>query len=371
MIAIVRTRRRRIALALAAFIACALVVVYAAFGRVVVYALRPNAPYDAARVPPPPVYARSEAWAAWPVDPAAREADVFYVHPTSYVGTAWNARLDDATVNEATALGGTVIQASAFADCCALYAPRYRQANLTAFLEPTASGARALDLAARDVVAAFQTFVARRDPTRPFLLVGHSQGAVHLFRVLTDAVARTPLRDKLVAAWLIGSPVTEATLATLPELPVCDSPTQTRCLIAWNTRGPDYRGGLDFVEAPAHPPRPPSPRVCVNPLSWRHDEVAVGPERHRGAVFFRGRVADPVRPHFTGAQCLHGALVAAPREPIQRDFMSRLLDHAIGDGNHHPIDINLFYEDIRANARLRLAAWQRANGHVRGFADAR
>jgi|GEM_PF-4889713 len=68
--------------------------------------------------------------------------DVFYVHPTSYVGNAWNANLDDATVNAATDQGATRIQASAFNACCAIYAPRYRQANLTAFIRPSTDGMR-------------------------------------------------------------------------------------------------------------------------------------------------------------------------------------------------------------------------------------
>lgn len=353
------SRRRAFFLAVAATLAVALLATWVWFGRVVVYALRPAGTFDAARVPPAPSYERPDAWAAWPTAASARDADVFYVHPTTFIGAAWNARLDDATVNKATELGGTAIQASAFADCCAIYAPRYRQANLTAFLEPTASGARALDLATGDVLDAFRAFLARRDGRRPFLLVGHSQGAVLAFRVLTALVARSPLREKLVAAWIIGSPLTEASLAAASEVPACDSPTQTGCVIAWNARGPRYQGGLDFVEAPTVPPRPWSPRVCVNPLSWRHDEALAAAGLHRGAVFFRGLTPDAPIARMTSARCRRGALIVEPTAPIPRDFMSRLLDHALGDESYHPVEFGLFYENIRENARARIAAWQR------------
>jgi hypothetical protein len=68
------------------------------------------------------------------------EADVFYIHPTSYVGRGWNASTHDAELNDATDRVATGIQASAFNGCCAVYAPRYRQANGTAFYRPSADG---------------------------------------------------------------------------------------------------------------------------------------------------------------------------------------------------------------------------------------
>ena len=37
--------------------------------------------------------------------------------------------------------------------------------------------------------------------------------------------------------------------------------------------------------------------------------------------------------------------------------MSKLLAHAIGEGNFHPVEYGLFYENLRLNAADRLAAW--------------
>src|SRR5205814_159564 len=67
-----------------------------------------------ARTPPPPApdYADARSWAAWPgrsspaeavpkgiappPPPETRPADVFFVHPTTYLsGLAWNARFDE------------------------------------------------------------------------------------------------------------------------------------------------------------------------------------------------------------------------------------------------------------------------------------
>jgi hypothetical protein len=94
-------------------------------------------------------------------DQRMASADVFYVHPTSYVGPLWNAPIDDPRLNAATDRVATRIQASAFNACCAVHAPRYRQANGTAFTHPTEDGQRALDVAYADVRAAFHHFLAR------------------------------------------------------------------------------------------------------------------------------------------------------------------------------------------------------------------
>src|SRR4030095_11650423 len=89
--------------------------------------------------PLPPLNEDPAAWSALPgrddaaVAPIATlarlaetEADVFYVHPTSYVGSRWNASLDDAAVNAATDAGATRIQATVFGCCGAGAATRHR-----------------------------------------------------------------------------------------------------------------------------------------------------------------------------------------------------------------------------------------------------
>ncbi len=55
-----------------------------------------------------------------------------------------------------------------------------------------ADAERALDLAYKDVDAAFTAFLEQVDPNRPLILAGHSQGALHLSRLLTDRVAKDP-----------------------------------------------------------------------------------------------------------------------------------------------------------------------------------
>ena len=275
--------------------------------RWMVAALTPSGRFDARAVPPAPDYAGAAAWTAHaerpdasdvapagltPVAPARAAVDVFYVHPTSYLGSAWNGPIDDAALNAQTDALSTRIQASAFNGCCAVYGPRYRQAQGQAFIRASADGAAAIDLAYEDVRAAFRFFLERHSRGRPFILAGHSQGSVLAARLLEQEIAGTALRERLVAAYLIGAPITAA---RAPGVPVCAAPEETGCLVAWNARGPRFPGSVfDFhVEGE---------RVCVNPLTWRSDEAPAGAEQNLGAVFLDAGDGTPL-PGFADAQC--------------------------------------------------------------------
>jgi hypothetical protein len=350
---------RRIVLLAAAGFAVLALLGFRNLNRIALAVARPAAPFDLAAAPPAPDYADPALWSALPgredaADAAvatlptaqSRAADVFYVHPTSYLGSHWNASLDDATANAAADAGGARIQASAFNGCCAVYAPRYRQANMNAFATPSSDGARAIALAGDDVVAAFRFYLDHHDVGRPIVIAGHSQGAIVALRLLEERAFADVLRDRLVAAYLIGAPITEAKAASL--LPVCAAPDQTGCIVAFNARSAEYVSGVEL--------HPVDGRLCVNPLSWRHDEAAAPASLNRGAVFFEATGIPAPRPGFASARCEAGVLRVDLNGRPPRDLMSRILDHALGAGNYHPIEVGLFYVNLGENAALRVRA---------------
>lgn len=324
-------------------------------------------PFDPAETPPPPDYDAPSAWAALPeaddaadrvvpgetaVDQRAAPADVFYVHPTTRVGGGWNAPVDDATIAEATARGGTLIQASAFNGCCAIYAPRYRQANGRAFTVPDERGDRAVAVAYEDVAAAFEAFLAKTGD-RPFILAGHSQGSVLAARLLREEVRGKAPAERLVAAYLIGVPLVPEDLG--PDLPLCASATATGCVVTWNARGPRYEpNGLEFAAA-ADPARR-GRLLCVSPLTWRADGRAAPASANPGALFLDAE-RPAVLPDFAAARCSGGWLVVTEMGDPPRDGMSQILDWMIGPENYHPIEYQLFYTAIRENAEARVEAF--------------
>jgi hypothetical protein len=204
-----------------------------------------------------------------------------------------------------------------------------------------------VDLAYRDVKAAFEVFQARRGAERPFFVLGHSQGSVIAARLLAEVVAGTPLQATLVAAYLPGGDVQEDGIGAIGP---CRGPSDVGCVAAWNTRTDGYvMSSMELVST--HGGR----RLCTNPLTWRDGPAPAS--ANLGAVFLDS--ADHRRrPGFADARCEEGWLRVAHVEPRPRDLMSQILDSVMGEGNLHPVELQLFYTNLSVNAEERLAAWQ-------------
>ena len=352
--------------------------------------VRPPVAFAASVSPAPPDYANPEHWAALPdradaadgapvgADPDAQataRADVFFVHPTTYYRRgSWNQPLDDEGTNRFT--DRVVIRgaASVFNACCRIYAPRYRQATLYALplFDESGDGGRALDLAYRDVEAAFEHFLAHENDGRPFFVAAHSEGSLHARWLLERRIAGSAAAERLIAAYLIGYGVGRRDLAEhVPEFPICDSPTAQHCLVSWNAVAP----GAALLEDTAD-------HVCVNPLTWREDGALAPPEANAGAVFFDAAEAAPidlsafetrllsllartgeetdgaaaearaprVEVGAADAQCVDGRLVV--RE-IRSDVFR---PSPLWGDNYHGYDYSLFWMNLRENAAQRLAA---------------
>jgi hypothetical protein len=320
--------------------------------------------FDPSMTPPAPDYAEQAAWAALPelddgadvslaelpaIDPLAAPADVFYVHPTTWLGAQWNAPFDDPAVIEATTRGGTLIQASAFNACCAVYAPRYRQANGRAYSLPDSNSEHAVAVAYADVSAAFDAFLAGTGE-RPFIIAGHSQGAMLGARLVRERIAGRALQQRLVVAYLPGGAVRAETIG----VPVCEQPTQTGCVVSWNARGPEFRHNV--FELDARDEHTMVGRVCVNPITWATDGLGAAADRNAGAIFFD--TDEPViKPAFADARCMDGVLVVTGMGDAERDVMSSILLWVMGPQNYHAIDVQLFYVDLRNNAVARVQAF--------------
>jgi hypothetical protein len=333
--------------------------------------LVPSTSFDESPVPDAPDYAEPRAWAALPdvEDQADRLAagetdaqataavDVFYIHPTTYYSAAsWNEPLDDGT-NDFTE-NTMRSQASAFNASARVYAPYYRQVTLGAYLtERTADADQAFDLAYGDVRAAFETYLAQHNAGRPFIVASHSQGSGHGLRLVSEMVSDlaqdASLRDRFVAAYLIGAAIPgDALERTIPGVPLCEAPDQTGCAIFYNTieagsRGRRfdsirvwYPGGNQTVDDPS--------LLCVNAVTWAADGEESALEDHLGAVQFEEEGVPEPQPEIVTARCDDGLLQIDLRD----DDWSQL------GGDQHIHDYQLFYMNIRANALARADAFR-------------
>lgn len=297
-----------------------------------------------------PDYAKPESWAVpLPENPSALPADVFYVYPTVFVDAAHPVM--DIAVPELRHRGELISgeHTMMFRGKFNIFAPHYRQAELNRAL-------RALDASPRDfspmepgqedIRRAFRHFLEHRNNGRPFLLMGHSQGAMAVLDLLKNELPPdSPALKRMVAAYVIGWPVTKEDLAEYPQLRMARGERDTGVVVSWNTESPGAERSI-FCGG-----------IAINPLNWRTDEQPAPKEANRGAVFFRpdGEIALE-RPGFCGGalNLERGTLVVDLESPqkYEAEFFPR--------GVLHMGDILFFYRNIAENAGKRVEAFRNA-----------
>lgn len=335
------------------------------------FTMVPTAAFEGGPPPPPRAYADRSLWIArpdmanspalWMPTGTKREggsplASAFFIHPTSYLQTShWNAPLADEESQWRAKLF-VQSQASVFNGIADIWAPKYRQATFGAFLTTKAEARKALDFAYRDVAAAFDQFLAEAPKDRPIILAGHSQGSLHLMRLLTERIAGRPEAKRIAAAYVIGWPVSIP--ADLPSLglPACQRREQARCVVSWQSfaEPADPKQVTDVYDKSAGATglsRAGSPMLCTNPLTG-----APGGEAAAGSNF------GTLVPN----EALTEGELKAPGVPARCDVRGFLLigedapdlgPYVLPGNNYHVYDYALFWSNLRADAAARVAAF--------------
>jgi len=325
---------------------------------------------EVARLSPPGDYSRPDLWFARPDKPGNpalwtpegfKPADnppaaVFFIHPTSFLDrSAWNAPLNDAAANTRAELFLRG-QASAFNSTGQVWAPRYRQATFGAFLTGKAEAQQALDFAYRDVLAAFDQFL-KEAGNRPIILAGHSQGALHLSRLLVDRIAGTPLAKRVVAAYVVGWPV--SITADLPRmgLPACSGPDESGCILSWQSFAEPADPSLivdtfDQTRGFTGQPRAGTPMVCTNPITGKPSDTAPAEANLGGLLPSKDLTSAVLQKNLVPARCDgRGFLMIGSTPPD-------LGPYVLPGNNYHVFDYSLFWANVRADAERRMKAFK-------------
>ncbi len=174
------------------------------------------------------------------------EVDCFYVYPTVSRDQGLNSDFEPG-------IEGPVayIQVARYRSVCKMFAPVYRQftsAALASFLGDGEIDLNApadpafqdvLDTAYNDVLDAFKQFVANSDG-RGFILIGHSQGSMHLIRLIQEEVEAQPyLAERMISAHIIGFLVelpSDADVGeTFQSTPPCSFDNATGCFVNYSS----------------------------------------------------------------------------------------------------------------------------------------
>jgi hypothetical protein len=266
------------------------------------------------------------------------KADCFYVYPT--VDLSLTPGNHDDFSSLAPMATAAIAQAARFREVCALYVPLYRQATIGAYLGGSGPRDERLALAFSDVEAAFEDFLATYDRGRPLVLLGHSQGAAMVTRLLQRHFDDDPkMRARLVVALVIGGDVEvprgRTVGATFQNLPLCTRADQTSCVVA-------YRSHEDG--APVSPgrnaPAPGNETACVNPA-----DVTTRDRRSFAGAYVpvNGRLRDIMH----GVDDVHTPFVVFPNfyagrcadRPDGYRFLAVSMAGNPGDRRRSPIDL--------------------------------
>jgi hypothetical protein len=303
--------------------------------------------------------------------PRPQPADCFYAYPTVSGESAANADLEIQGAERQVAL----VQAARFSAVCDVWSPMYRQRTLGDLFNVTdgAPDSRAHQIAYESLRSGWHSFLAQHKPNRPIVLIGHSQGASMLIRLLRNDIDNdTAVRRQIAVALLLGGNLTVAQGRAIDgdfhHIPLCTHPGQPGCVIAYSTFPRQPPPGAFFgrpgsgVSLLSGNVRTKGLQVaCVNPVApGSHSTLGLHP--YFPSAMAKSGASTPwtAYPGHATAQCRTGAgatwLQVSPTAAGRR--AAALLHERLGAlWGFHDIDVNLALGDLVADAAASVNGW--------------
>lgn len=281
-------------------------------------------------------YSLAEHWLSKPV--TVYPVDVFYLYPTSWTNTSSVPEVS--TINDTSMLRQAPLafsrQATVFETFTNIYAPFYRQANLTPNSPSVVAG-----VPTSDATDAFDYYIKHFNNGRPFILAGHSQGSNVLSNLLAGYLKDNPsVYARMIAAYVIGYPVTQSYLAANPHLKFAAGPDDTGVIVSYNAQKP----GLTIT----NPILWGMVGVVINPITWTRDQTLASMEQGAGSYMPDANEVYSVVP-----QCADARVDTAKGVLLVNTTYANEIDPKCY-GIYHHYDYSFYYFNLRENAINRI-----------------
>ena len=292
-------------------------------------------------------YADPAHWLSLPVS-TDKAVDVFYLYPTVFQKAAKNdpniCDIDNPGMLQNSKLA-FALQASAFEPVGNLFAPYYRQADAAYTLTlPLAEQTKVVGgIPATDGLAAFDYYIRNFNQGRPFILAGHSQGSNVLLYLLSDYLKAHPeVRERMIAAYVIGYSITPEYLAKNPHLKFAKGAKDTGVIISYNTEAPQVAGKNPVVLPGA---------MAINPITWTRGEKTATVAESLGSVDMDEHGKLITLKNYADARVdkAKGVVICST---VDVDKLSPG-NQVFPKGVYHRYDYPFYYYNLRENAAVR------------------
>ena len=263
--------------------------------------------------------------------------DVFYVYPTLLIDSKdqrWNISVQDSSHRKEVLDYAVKFQASAWAESGRMYVPYYQQAHIRSYDSLENGGRDALLFAYADIKAAFEYYLKNYNHGRGIILAGHSQGSTHINLLLKDFFDGKSLQKQLVAAYLPGIGIPSNEFNTIPFL---TNAKEIGGFVTWNT----FKKKLNQEKYEKWY----YGKAVVNPITW--DLSPLSKKSQQNGFYYNN---EKKYKHVFQTELISGGLVLTKLR-----FPFNLAAWKMND--FHIGDVNLFWENIHQNSKLRGQEW--------------
>ncbi len=292
------------------------------------------------------LYAEKENWLSLP-DNITHSVDVFYIYPTVCASDISNICPANDMQMQNAAQRVIKLQAAAFSKYANIFAPYYTQYDIEAIEYSNYNEIEKIMQnniqGINEIYSDIDYYFKHYNKSRPFILVSHSQGSAVMKYVLSSYMKKhTEYYKIMVAAYVIGYPVTEKFMAENPHLKFANGSGDTGVIIAFEVQSPN-KAGIDALYTEG--------RLVINPVNWKRDETPAAKEENLGSLdqntlkITTPGIADAVLDLDKGVVLCTTIDENKYQIPIPSVF---------GTGSYHGQSFQLYYVNLGENAKERI-----------------